>query len=517
MIKVKSVHVFFLLSVVFLFLGLARLQAPELDHGDEWADAHVMDSGRNYVKLGFVNTRFLPVSDGQGPVYTHYPALPEIFNGALQHIWPDRLVFFRSIALLFAFLNMLFWFLFARKVSGSALFGLLAGLFYITNPYFIYGMDSLSQLSYSDCLRSLILLIFVSVPPAGRSKRGWLAAMWGLLFIGSLITYEYIMYLALFIALLGMVLKEFRKAITAREWFFLASASVAGFGLHLLQNAWYFGGAGAAAADLAQRALYRSIGQASDGPANFNLFSWFNVVILRNFSLVFMFELSLLGVAGYTSLLLYKGLNSAYRQRVRRLFKLTVLFALCGVSWYVVFSSHSYAHAYVGFLVRHLVPVASIGFAAFFYLLFNYIEAKLTDDKVLRAVGAGLVFSVCLAGILHSELPVTPQGLKRVEQFKVFKGCLLELKRSSSQDAVVGVNYFRFPFIRYYLSRQVRVIFDKQTFESQPHKPDYFIFFPYNNEQAQQLWEILAPYYAPKFQCNSMLFPSIILERKKIE
>jgi hypothetical protein len=515
MIKVKSLHAIFVLSVIFLFLALVRLQAPELDHGDEWADATVQFAGRNYVKLGFINTRFLPVFGENEPAYTHYPALPEVFNGVLQHIWPDRLVLFRVVALLFAFLNMLFWFLFARKVSGSALFGLLAGLFYITNPYFIYGMDSLQALSYSDCIRSLILLIFVNVPAAGRSRRGWLAALWGLIFLEALISFEYIVYLAMFFALIGIALKEFRKAITVREWFILGSASVAGFGLHFLQNAWYFGSAGAAFSDLAQRAIYRSLSQSIDGPPNLNLFNWFNIVILRNFSLVFMFDVSLLVVAGYCALLLYKGLNPAGRQRVRPLFKLTALFALCGVSWYVVFSSHSYAHAFVGFLTRHVVPAASLGFAAFFYLVLDYIDVKAPKDIYIRAVGAGLAVYVCLTGVLASGLPVTAAGLKRVEQFNVYKGCLQGLERSSAKDAVVGVNYFRYPFMQYYLNRQMLCIFDRQTLESQPRKPDYFIFFAYDNEPARQMWEALNIYYAPKSQCNSMLFPGIIMELKK--
>ncbi|HOW42692.1 MAG TPA: hypothetical protein P5110_09920 [Candidatus Omnitrophota bacterium] len=517
MSKMRSAHAVMVLSLVFLFLAFARLQDPELDHGDEYADADVLLAGQNFVKLGFIQTRLLPVFDVQEPAYTHYPPLPEITNGVLQHIWPGNLALFRLFAVIFAFLNMLFWFFFTRRISGSVIFALIAGLFYITNPYFLYGMDSLQQLSYSDCLRSLILLVFVSMPQAGRGKKGWLALLWALLFIQSLVGFEYIVYLALFMAILGRALKEFRKNVTAREWMILAGASVAGVGLHFLQNVWYFGSIGTALADFAGRAVYRSVSLPLDGPAGFNLFNWFRLVILRNFFLVFMFGFSLLAVGGYCGYLLYKGLNTSVRRKIRDVFKLAGIFGICGITWYVIFPSHSYAHTYVRFLTRHLVPMASIGFAGFFYLLFEYINARVQRATILKVIGGAFVAAICLIGLAQSELPVTADRLLRVEQFKIFKESLLELKSASAADAVIGVNYYRYPFIRYYTDRSVKIVFDKQTLESLPRLPDYFIFIFYDNDGARAFFETLKQQYQPKLQCKSMIFPSVIMERKQHE
>ena len=115
-------HVILGLVLLFILLAFFRIAFPDLSHGDEFSDANVLNAGENFARFGFVKCRFLPMFEPQlkepAELYTHYPPLPDIINGALRKVFKtDSLYFFRGIALLFAFLNLLFWFLFISGIQ----------------------------------------------------------------------------------------------------------------------------------------------------------------------------------------------------------------------------------------------------------------------------------------------------------------------------------------------------------------------------------------------------------------
>ena len=108
------------LSILFLFIAIPRIIFPDLDHGDEYSDADALSSGENFVKFGFIKTRFLqmrePHLDKPENLYTHYPGLPDIINGFLRKVFKtDSLYFFRGISLLFAYLGVLLWYFFIKR------------------------------------------------------------------------------------------------------------------------------------------------------------------------------------------------------------------------------------------------------------------------------------------------------------------------------------------------------------------------------------------------------------------
>jgi len=507
------------LSILFFFIVIPRLMFPDLDHSDEWADANVLTAGENFFKFGFVKCRFLPSfeysADKPKGFYTHYPPLSEIINGVFQQVRIHSLYFFRGFALFFAFLNILFWYLFVKKLSGSSLIGLLATLFYFTNSFFIYGMDSLQQLSYSDCLRSLILLIFIMMLgylSAGR--RIYIVILWILLFIESLMSFEYIMYFSLFYILFGILLKELKNILSQKVFFVLSSASIGGFFLHFLQNSWYFGSFSLAFHDLKDSFLKRTTG-GYELPQGLQFSSWFKYVILRNFSLVFYFDTFVVLLSIFFAFLLYSKLSDKSREETKKLFYLFIIFIICGISWYVFFPSHSLAHAFVNFLPRHLVPAAAIGFTIFTYIIYSFLkENNLWKNAYLRTSWILIVGVIIFTGIFKSELPITLDKIRRAQDFKVFTHCLLKLREISSEKDDIGVNYYRFPFIRYYTHRHCSAIFDKDSMEKLPTLPHYFIFIPYNDQKSQELFQFLQEKYTPLWQCDSSRFPAIFFKLK---
>ena len=140
------------------------------------------------------------------------------------------------------------------------------------------------QLAYSDFLRSLILFTFVlMVGSSDRKKREkFLILLWSLLFIQTWIGLDCIIYLFLFFSLYRFFRKRPGKPISITALLVLGSAPVAGFLLHLLQNAWYFGSLSLAFHDLKDSFLKRTIG-GYELPQGLNFLAWFKYVILRNF------------------------------------------------------------------------------------------------------------------------------------------------------------------------------------------------------------------------------------------
>ncbi|MCM8819908.1 MAG: hypothetical protein NC925_03835, partial [Candidatus Omnitrophica bacterium] len=287
--KYKNIIILIFLSLAFISIAVIRLQFVELDHGDEFADSNVLTAGKNFAKFGFIRCKFLPhftqQLDTPKDPYLHYPPLPEIINGFLQKIFKIQSLFiFRTISIFFSFLNFIFFYLFIKILTASTFFATLAGIFFLVNPYFIFGMDSLHQMAFADFFRTLILFCFVNLEKISESKKNkFLFFLWCLFFIESLLTFEYIIYLGLFFVLYKYFLQP-KQNISWRKILFLFSAPVCAFLLHFLQNVWYFGDFDLALADFSKIAKERIL-QSKDMPLpNFNFFTWWNYVIVKYFN-----------------------------------------------------------------------------------------------------------------------------------------------------------------------------------------------------------------------------------------
>ncbi|MBU0504192.1 MAG: hypothetical protein ABH882_02155 [Candidatus Omnitrophota bacterium] len=509
------------ISILFLFIAIPKIIFPDLDHGDEYSDADVLSSGENFVKFGFIKTRFLqmrePHLDKPENLYTHYPGLPDIINGILRMAFKtDSLRFFRGISLLFAYLGVLLWYFFIKKVTNSNLIGFFSTVFYLFNPMFIFSADSLHQLAFSDFLRSLILFVFIIMVSSSKplKQRRFLILLWFLLFIQTWIGLDCIIYLFLFFILYRFFIKIPVKPVSLTVILALCSAPVAGFLLHVWQNAWYFGSLTLAVRDLGGAAIERMVAS-KDSPMALTFVNWWNNVLLRNFSLVMFYNYISLFLAGFSAYFLYQVAAPEHKQEIKNLFRLSLLLVVCGISWYIFFPAHSLAHAFVNFLSRHLVPAAALLFGLFFYVVLVFLKKNAPDDRAGKIILAVIIFTIIITGISKSELPVTAKVIRQSKSFLVFKNSLINLKMISGLKDTVGVNYFRYPFIRYYTHRHIQPVFDKASLERQEPLPKYFIFIPYNNQAAQELFGFLNQKYLPIFRCDSERFPSVFFELKQ--
>jgi len=375
----------------------------------------------------------------------------------------------------------------------------------------------LQQSCYSDFLRSLILFIFITALRSSekRKRNCILFFLWILLLLESLTTFEYIIYLSLFFVLFGKLFKDKENILSKKEIFILIMALPSGLLLHFLQNVWYFGSFRLALKDLKDIAIIRIFHSTDAPPMNF--FIWWKYVILRNLSLVFVFDFFILFLCIFLSYILYHKLTTGSKEQIKSLFRLWIVLGICGVSWYLVFPSHSWAHTFLKFLARHIVPFAALGFTIFFYIIFSFIQENFSTRYYLMAILSFIIVIMIFTGIMNSDLPLTREKIIMSVDFIKFKECLRKLKESSQAEDKIGINYYRFPFIRYYTNRSCVSIFDKVTLDNSTILPRYFIFISRNNPTSQQLFEYLEQKYVHLWKCDSLRFPAIFFKLKNNE
>jgi len=513
-------YIIIVLAILFIsIIAIPRIIFPDLEHGDEFSDASTLMSGKNFVKFGFIKCRFLPVFDPHldkpANLYTHAPPMSDITNGVLRKIFKiDSLRFFREVALLCSLLNLLIWYLLIKKLTRSYLISFLAALFYFSNTFFIFGADSLYQNAYADFLRVLIIYIYITVINFPQKRKIGLFFLFLLLTLETLFTFEYIVYLSLFFFIVKFFYRGQNEKFPIKYILILFLAPVFGVALHFLKNSWYFGSASLAFKDMTSIAVER-IGYSKDSPIVLNFPNWWRYVISRNFSLAFLFNYSILFSFIFFSFILYHNLSPESKKEIKRLLRLCILFLICGITWYIAFPSHTLAHTYVLFLVRHLVPAAALAFTLFCYIAYSFIRENNPHNLFGKSALIIIIVIIVLTGILKSELPIGKNKIMWTKDFLVFKQCLLSLRGMGNGKEPIGVNYYRNPFMRYYANRQCRAIFDKASLEKSSPLPQYFILMLYNNPSNQELYQYLSQKYVFLFQCHSGRFPSIFFKLKE--
>jgi hypothetical protein len=508
-----------LLMAIALAVASLIVRYPDLHHGDDFQDADALNAGDNFLRFGFVACRFLPMLERQGDVhqrpYTHYPPLPHIINGILRMAHVDSLRAMRAVALLGSLAGVLCWYVFMRIVTGSCAWAFLAALFYLFNPMFIYGADSLGQFSYSEALRAAILML-TACWGAGKSsahRKAWAWGAWILCAVQTLVTFEYAVFILLWLVCAHFFLRALLPRISWKYILFLATAPLAGFLLHLLQNIWYFGGVGLACADLFGKAVERISSSQDAAAQSLNFTSWWSEVILRYSAQVSAVPLFLAAVAVVFVYALRAQQGGVFRENTRYLARTTLITYACGLSWYVMFPSHSLAHAYVPFLARHLVPAASC--AACLVLFCIWHGAKTSAGRtVARAFALVTAGALLAANILAGELPVSRTQRARIAEFTSFAQCLQRLAAGAGAGDTIGLNYHRFPVISYYTGMRCMKIGDADELARMGSLPRWFLLVPYQQQSAVALAQALTVRYDTRWQCASPRLPFILLERK---
>jgi len=500
--------------VLYAIFAFVRALSPDLDHGDEYTDANVLNAGMNFIKYGFFKTCFLPSFEVQqnAPtnVYLTCPPGPEIFNGLLRKCFNiNSLLGFRIISMLISFLGLTFWYLFVKKVTDSYGIAILASFFYICHPFFLYGFDSLHECSLSEVFKfGILYLAAVFMKTENRKHKNLtLLLMCIFFFLESFMTYEYIVYLALFLILFW---RWHEKKVFCKEIYLLLAIPVASFLLHLAQDVCYLGGV-MRALDFMKATLVRRVFNSPDASGKLNFFAWF-WMLSDYFSQALIFPLLVNIVLIFSSIIFYYNSGDEAKDKARKALKLLFMLLICGITWYALFPAHSYAHMYVGYLVRLIIPSAIMGMAIFAYL--GWKAAIKSGVRLCLLLWCFVIFLLGWESVQNSSLPINSRKVYQSASFLKFKRCLTTLKNESRESDTVGVNYYRFPFIRYYTDRNVVRIFSDAELTGRERLPECFIFVPYSSQEATRLRETLQNRYDVFLRCDSEIFPVLIFKLK---
>jgi hypothetical protein len=316
----------------------------------------------------------------------------------------------------------------------------------------------------------------------------------------------------LFFVLCRLLLKKGDVFFSWRAVVSFCSAPVAGFLVHLAQNAWYFGGITGALDDFGKSAADRMLHSADAPMSGFGLKVWWSEVIVRYFSGVMIFNLFVIGCLCFFAYIMYYALPLPRRKPVRALLRLLCVLAACGLTWYILFPAHSFAHMYVPFLYRHIVPAAALGFSIVVFELFYFLKQRGAQAVLRIAVCCACVILIGWSGISRSDLPLTGRALIEARDFLLFKRDLLRLRTQSRSGDEIGVNYYRRPFISYYTERRTFFFPDGKSLAQREKLPRYFLFFPFNHQATGELYAFLQQKYRVLFTSESRMFPVVFYE-----
>lgn len=229
-----------------MFVIICILSARPLDWpASHFNDMAILISGENFATHGFIARHLLPVyfigeiSDQAGyyTYYSHTPPLFHLFNGVLQSIGIRNLAVMRIVCGGLFIVGMLCTYAaFSPIIGGIAA---LCGIAFIgTTAWFVlYGTGLYDTLNF--LLLGLFFLVFMrAVHHEGAARRQW-TVCWLVLLLGSMNSYEFILYTQAFAWTYAWAAGRLRA--TWRSLVPLAAAPVAGVGLHFVQVVWALG------------------------------------------------------------------------------------------------------------------------------------------------------------------------------------------------------------------------------------------------------------------------------------
>jgi hypothetical protein len=340
----------------------ATVRDPGLTHGDYYSDANVLMAARNFERFGLLFRQGFPVQytclrEGSRPVpYTHYPPGPEWLHMAWRAAGLRRLAELRLASLAIALLGAGILVAAFRALTGSTLIACASALFYVaSNPLLGYA-DSLHQFPYLQLTLGVFLHAWLRMEATG--SRGWLFLAGLALFLDGWLSFEHILFAAVFVT--GRVVLEKRRDLLGPAFVILAVPVVA-MALRFTHNTWAWGSTAAAIADL--RGLDRITGVET---SRWGLVArWCRRLGAGgappdDYDREFEYPVLRLAVALPAAALAWLALRSPSERQgpVGRGLRSAALLLAAALPWLAVFPTHGMVHRH---LVLHFLPGFALG------------------------------------------------------------------------------------------------------------------------------------------------------------
>lgn len=318
-------------------------------YGDSYSDKNVMSAVRFFHEKGFAESYLLPVHMYDGPgdtsygAYTHYPPLPDVLAGVYAVILDTTS---EPLLRVFPMLLSMLWFFLIYKVLETLLKNktqaFIGGSILVLSNYFIGWADNLHKHALEEMLKWLYVYCIYRYYNNETRHPKWLALMCLIFILAINVSFEPATFLA--VLSIGFSLLYQRRLFTAVT-ILPGIAAVVGFGLHMWQNALYFGGWDKALEDMQAALLLRTTGEETAGHTvseigdkSFHIgnlaFEWFNR--MERYYLIPGWAILVLAVWGMAKM---------YKQN-RRLFFITLTLLIASMSWSFAMMHHAYVHMF---------------------------------------------------------------------------------------------------------------------------------------------------------------------------
>lgn len=394
-----------LFLLIVLFFGLSRVK--EDYRWGAWAvgEAQNLNGALHFAKEGFIKHYFLPYyhpghlgerygTENKLGYYTHYPPLSTILNGLIIKVWGDNPWKNRMISVLLSITWLLFFYLLIRKLLSPSL--AFVSLFFIgVSVGFLDYMDGLSPYTYSEFFVYGGLLCYVLGDQEPKQRKILPLCAWILFFLESFNSFDYILFIPLFILGYHLLLRKNFKQNILKIFIFL-TAPLAGFILHLLQNSWLLGGIEIAIRDLSDIASARlsqpfSISKLWEDfyKLTVNMLGWFKMNYGLRWPQLFMLILLFTYLTAQT-----KAALKSFEQLYRTLF----IFLIAPLVWWLVGMQAAWNFAQT--MVRQIYPLISMILA--FTLLEGWNTIKREKRITIKAAILVGLFIINVKAISHT-------------------------------------------------------------------------------------------------------------------
>ena len=399
----------FTLVFSFSIITFRAITIPATDrktlYGDGYSDENTYSAILYFKDHGFMDSYLLPMQNytktrkkEDAIVYSHYPALPDIFSGFYAYIFnteDEKII--RIIPIILSGIMCYFVWLTLNMLISNKLAVTISFISLLLSNYFISFADNLHKHIYEEFFKwGFVLLILSFYLDKKYLNKSLMIALLGIItFLASNASFEPIVYIA--VATVGFSF-IFQKKIFTPLNFILGAATILGFLAHVYQNSLYFGSLDAAIADLTGSLSHRTLGK--DNPKNyftaldffFNFFRPFNrlerMFLIPGWAYLFF---------GYFS---FKKIKNEHHQ----FFKISIVLLLASYSWSLFMPQHAFVHP---FTIRQFGIFITLitGYIVIIYKDYLKVHFK-TLPMSLKALHGFMLFYTSVMILTQHILPV---------------------------------------------------------------------------------------------------------------
>jgi hypothetical protein len=372
-------------------------------YGDGYSDINTISSAQYFLDSGFNQTAWLPVHDyyphtnATPSVYTHYPALPNILAGIYATLFQtSNESVLRIIPLLLAIGFFFYIFHVLFQVTQNRLQALLGGGSIVLAGYYMAWADNLHQHLYGEFLKWIYFALMLRYYLSKERSKTLFAWLWLIMLLQVNISFEQPVYLG--VLTLGFAI-AFDKRVFCFETISAASFVLIGFGLHVYQNAIYFGSWDLALEDLKNAFFFRTSGAELGGQkaeAAFTLadtwqipFNWFNR--MERFYVI----------PGWAMLLLAYWVMRDLYARNKMLYKVLWALFFASIAWTFVMAQHAFIHIFVN---KHFAIWYALIAAYGLPLFYTKIKLALKEKQTMHLVFYSLIILYAITMFLTQQV-----------------------------------------------------------------------------------------------------------------